>query len=233
MMNRRSNPYAASRVAAIDNTESLFSRVMFALAGMNMLTFAGSYVTWNLPMSGSLLLGTFVVSMVLLFAMHFMAHSDEYGPAALVPAGLFAFVEGASLGPVFNYYTDVLGPDLFMVVCLGTGGIMASVGIISTIVNFDYKRVESYLLLVLLGMIVVGVVTVFTGMSSAFNITYSIIGVILFTGFFLVDFMRLRAENERGSNGWGNAAVITTSLYLDQVNLLLYLLRLAAAAKSK
>jgi len=188
-------------------------------------------LTWDTPLSTGLVLGSFVVSMVLLFAMHILARTAP--SISLVLAIVFAGVEGAMLGPVFNHYVEVLGPNLFSVVCLGTAGTIAIAGVVSTMLTFDFRRVEGYLLVILLGMILVGVVTLFTGMTAGINILYSILGVVLFTAFFIVDFMRLRAENAAGMNGWGHVALTATNLYLDQINLLLYALRLVAALKGK
>ena len=224
-MPRYSNNYSMASL----NEGSLFKRTMLVVAGMNVLSFVGSSLTWDLPLTMGILFGTFVLNMILLFAMHLTVRSAPQVSLAL--AFLFAGIEGATLGPVFNHYVDVLGPNLFSVVCLGTAGTIGIAGIVSTMLTFDYRKVESYLMVILLGMIVVGVVTMFTGMTAGINILYSILGVVLFTAFFIVDFMRLRAENLEGLNGWGHVAITATKLYLDQINLLLYALRLAAALK--
>ena len=77
----------------------------------------------------------------------------------------------------------------------------------------------------LLGMIVVGIFSIFIPMSHTVNIVYCIIGMIVFAGFFIVDFFRL-ANSE---NTWEAAIELTMNLFLDFLNFLLYALRLIEA----
>lgn len=226
-------PRTYTPTTSSDTVGTLFTRTMLVVAVMNALTASGAHLTWGWPVTNGMFWGSFVVSMCLLFAMHILARVQDAGPLALFPTAAFAFVEGAMLGPVFSYYVKSLGAELFEVACLGTAGTMAIAGIISTMVTFDYRKAENYLLATLFGFILVGIGSLYIGMSNAVNLGYSALGVLLFTAFFLVDFMRLRATQDAGVTGWGASAIMATNLYLDQINLLLQILQLMSAVKKK
>ena len=132
---------------------------------------------------------------------------------------------GLSLSSVFLLYS--LG-SVFQVfaVTAGTFGIMAIAGYTTSI---DLTRMGSLLFMALIGIILASIVNWFIG-SSAMDLIISIIGVVVFTGLIAYDTQRIKrigmsVDNE-SSTASKLAILAATSLYLDFINLFLFLLRL-------
>jgi hypothetical protein len=77
----------------------------------------------------------------------------------------------------------------------------------------------------LLGMIIVGVIGIFIPWGSTTEMIYSGIGVLLFTGYVMYDFQKLKAYPE---NMYIEAAL---QLYLDIFNLFIFILRLISSSR--
>ena len=137
----------------------------------------------------------------------------------------FSACMGLSLSSVFLVYS--LG-SVFQVfsVTAGTFGIMAIAGYTTSI---DLTRMGSLLFMALIGIILASIVNWFIE-SSAMDLIISIIGVVVFTGLIAYDTQRIKrigmsVDNE-SSTASKLAILAATSLYLDFINLFLFLLRL-------
>ena len=137
----------------------------------------------------------------------------------------FSACMGLSLSSVFLLYS--LG-SVFQVfaVTAGTFGIMAIAGYSTSI---DLTRMGSLLFMALIGIILASIVNWFIG-SSVMDLIISIIGVVVFTGLIAYDTQRIKrigmsVDNE-SSTASKLAILAATSLYLDFINLFLFLLRL-------
>ena len=81
----------------------------------------------------------------------------------------------------------------------------------------------------LFGMIIFGVIGIFIRMSRTTNIVYHLLGMLVFSGYFIFDFFRLGHTE----NTWEKAIQLTMSIYLDFLNFFLHLLQLYAATHHK
>ena len=130
----------------------------------------------------------------------------------------FAFVEGIGITPIVSYYLHV-APDAVQNAALTTGMGMAALGAIVYGTGLDLRRFQGIFMLALLGLIVVGIISIFWRVVSP--TTYSWITLAIFTGFTLIDFARIRA----GGDGL-TPVQMATSIYLDIVNIFLALLQI-------
>ncbi len=73
----------------------------------------------------------------------------------------------------------------------------------------------------LIALIVVGVVGIFVHFSAGAHLLYSVVGAALFVGFTLYDFSNIK--HRFGPNDY---VMATVSLYLDFLNLFLFLLQI-------
>ncbi len=214
-----------------DTGTVLFARTMMVLVSMLGLTGLTSWASWGMEIPTPLFWVLFIGSLILVFVIQAMAKSKE--PAALIPVAIFAVIFGVLLGPALAHYTDKLGPEKVTFAVALTTGIMAVCGAVASIFIIPYRKMEGPMLLVLFGLIIYGVVTVFTGIPSReIDLGYSILGAVLFTLYFLVDFARLSSDGRYGVRGWGAAGLHATGLYLDYLNLLLFILRIMGNSSS-
>ena len=137
----------------------------------------------------------------------------------------FSATMGASLSSIFLVYT---GSSIMQVFGI-TAGTFLVMSVIGYTTSTDLSRVGSLLMMAVVGMLIAMVVNWFMN-SSALDYIISIAGVLIFTGLIAYDTQKLKriaAGVEYGSEEGRKLALLgATSLYLDFVNLFLFLLRL-------
>jgi len=137
----------------------------------------------------------------------------------------FSAVMGISLSSIFLVYAMSSITQVF-VITAATFGVMAVVGYTT---QTDLTRFGSILMMALIGIIIASFVNWFIG-SASLDYIISIGGVLVFTGLIAYDTQKLKrigAGVEYGSESAAKLAILgATSLYLDFVNLFLFLLRL-------
>ena len=137
---------------------------------------------------------------------------------------LFAILMGMSMGSIFLMYTMSSIAVTFMVTA-GTFGVMAILGYTT---STDLTKFGSILKMAVIGLIIAMVVNWFMK-SEMMDYIISGIGVLVFTGLTAYDTQKLKnigsvvdANSEEGKKASIMGAL---SLYLDFVNLFLFLLR--------
>jgi FtsH-binding integral membrane protein len=137
----------------------------------------------------------------------------------------FAGTMGLSLGGIFYIYSMGSLAQVF-VITAGTFAIMAIAGYTTQV---DLSRMGSLLFMGLIGIILASVVNWWM-QSSMMDFVISALGVVIFTGLVAYDTQRLKriaAGVEYGAVAPMKLALLgATSLYLDFLNLFLFLLRL-------
>jgi FtsH-binding integral membrane protein len=98
----------------------------------------------------------------------------------------------------------------------------------------DLSAFGSFLFMGLIGLILASVVNIFLA-SSALQFAISIIGVLIFTGLTAFDTQRIKewyAESDAGDVVAKKAIYGALNLYMDFINLFLFLLRFLGVARS-
>ncbi|NCP46210.1 MAG: Bax inhibitor-1/YccA family protein [Flavobacteriales bacterium] len=137
---------------------------------------------------------------------------------------IYSAIMGISLSTIFLVYS--LG-SIFMTffITAGTFGIMAFVGYTT---KTDLTKFGSILMMGLIGIIIASVVNMFMG-SETMDYIISILGVLIFTGLTAYDVQKLKRIGsgvEFGTEETNKLAVMgALTLYLDFINLFLFLLR--------
>ncbi len=164
-----------------------------------------------------LIVAQLVIALVLIAGLNKMSFST-----ARVLFLAYAFTLGISLSSIFIVYTATSIAATFFI-CAGMFGAMALYG------HFTKKDLTSWgriLMMALIGLIIATVVNIFLK-SARIDWICSLVGVVLFTALTAYDAQKIRQlayldENETTSK---LAVIAAFSLYLDFVNLFLYLLR--------
>ena len=137
----------------------------------------------------------------------------------------FSATMGVSLSSVFLMYEMGSIAQVFGITA-GTFTIMAVVGYTT---SMDLTKFGSLLFMGVIGIILASVVNMFM-QSDSMDFIISIGGVLIFTGLIAYDTQRIKrigAGVEYGSESATKLALLAaTSLYLDFINLFLFLLRL-------
>lgn len=216
-----------SRTLAGRSATSLASKTFSLLAASMLFAAGGAYVGWGLGAHPFVLLACFIAQIAGIFVLR--AVRDNTAMGLLVLAG-WMILSGMTTGVAVNYYVAILGMNTVVGAFLGTVGAMSLCGVIATFSGINFKPLQKFLFISLLGLIVVAIISWFVRFSPAINLLYSGIGMAVFTGFFLVDFYRVAKSED---NSWGEAIGMTLSIYLDFVNFFLYLLRFLSALRKR
>jgi FtsH-binding integral membrane protein len=134
----------------------------------------------------------------------------------------FAIINGMALSPIFLIYTGASIAKTFFITA-GTFGAMAIYGY-ST--DRDLTKIGSMLTMALFGLIIVSLVNMFVK-SSGLDWIISFAGVALFIGLTAWDTQKIKMlAMQMPESSVGRLATLgALSLYLDFINLFLYLLR--------
>ncbi len=137
---------------------------------------------------------------------------------------LYALLNGLTLSVIFLIYTaDSIASTFFV-----SGGMFAAMSAYGYFTKKDLTSWGSLLFMALIGLIIAGVVNVFWK-NDMFSMIVSGIGVIVFTGLTAYDTQKIKSLNIIGNEGTDEdrkeAVMGALTLYLDFINLFLYLLR--------
>ena len=178
--------------------------------------------------------GTFIILLIVQFGiamgMGFMINKI---PAA-VAAGMFilySVITGVVFSILFLLYTNASIAGTFFI----TAGMFGAMSVIGYTTKKDLTSMGSYLFMALIGLILASVVNMFMHSSGLYwLLTFG--GVVIFTGLTAYDTQKIKQSYANGT--YGSAAFEKTavygafSLYLDFINLFLYMLRLLGNRKN-
>ena len=139
---------------------------------------------------------------------------------------LYSVINGALLSYIFLAYTSSSVATVFFITA-GTFGAMAIVGYTT---KTDLSSMGKYLLMALIGMIIATLVNVFFVKSTGFDLVLSYVGVLIFVGLTAYDSQKIKEmlmqAPDAGEGAQKVALLGALSLYLDFINLFIYLLRI-------
>lgn len=136
---------------------------------------------------------------------------------------LFALVNGLALAPIFVIYTSHSIAVTFFV----TAGTFAAMSIYGFFTSNDLSKMGSILFMALIGLIIASVVNIFLHSDTLmWIITYA--GVLIFVGLTAWDTQQIKnMAIQMDTASAGKLATLgALTLYLDFINLFLYLLRI-------
>lgn len=193
-----------------------------------LLTAITSYLVFSSETLKNIMLST-TASVWVLFALeiglviYLTARIDKLSTTtATVLFYVYSALNGISLTPIFMYYTDTSIAMTFLITA-GTFGAMAVFGYVT---RQDLSKFGSFLIMALLGLIVCTIVNLFMH-NSMLDMCISFAGVLIFVGLTAWDTQAIkRMCAEADPSAMGKVATMgALSLYLDFINLFLYLLR--------
>ncbi len=179
----------------------------------------------NTPVFYGLLIAQFIVVLGLSFAINKIP--------TVIAIGAFFFyaaLTGITMSVLFLVYTEASIAITFFV----CAGMFASVSVFGYLTKMDLSGIGTFLYMGLVGLIIASVVNIFLGSSMIYWIT-TYAGVLIFTGLTAYDtqkIKRMSAEMDFNTDIGKKSAVISAlMLYLDFINMFIYLLRILGSRK--
>ena len=206
---------APGRLADRDVSRALFGQVMGFVALTVGCAALGAYLGRNL--SGGVGIGAFILAFGCIFGLQIASARGREQLAIGLLFGMGVLL-GAAVGPVLREYAES-EPAVLWQSAGATGAFVAGLGALGYATRRDLSRYTRALFFALLALIVFGIVAIFVSIPNA-NIIYAVLGLVIFGGFTVVDFNRLRrAGNEL-------AVPIAASIFLDVFNVFLFFLQI-------
>jgi len=134
----------------------------------------------------------------------------------------YSILNGVALTPIFLVYTGVSIATTFAI----TAGTFGAMTIFGYVTRQDLSKIGSFLIMALFGLIVCALVNLFFR-NTMFELLISCAGVLIFVGLTAWDTQAIkRMSAEADPSMVGKIATMgALTLYLDFINLFLYLLR--------
>jgi FtsH-binding integral membrane protein len=196
------------------------------LGGLLLTSLAALWVVVSQPMQ-ALVLGNPVVPWVLFFAeigivLFLSMRLTRMSPAAAAAAFLvFALLNGLTLSAIFFVYTMAAIYQAFAV----AAGMFGAMSVYGLVTRRDLTSWGSFFFMGLIGIVICSVINIFLH-SSALAWTVSVIGVFVFLGLTAWDNQKLKVMATASGPTENLAVYGALSLYLDFINLFLFLLRI-------
>ena len=195
------------------------SASLLVTAGMAVYTAQSmEMLTWVSEHMLMVLLGMIGIILVMSFGARALT-AGALGVLLMV----FAAVQGLIFGPILTAYTQ----ESLGITFACTAGMFGAMALYGAMTTRDLSGMGRTLMMLLFGLIIAGIVNMFWG-NGLFDFIASCVGVVVFALFTAYDTQRILQEGllVTDSNMRSKGAIMgALTLYLDFINLFLYLLR--------
>ncbi len=223
--------YSENAVATLMRNMYAWMAIALVITGFTAFAVANSYsLIYAIATNSILFYGLIFAELGLVYFLSSRIFRMSFATAGLLFA-VYSIVNGVTLSLIFLIYNIGSIVSTFFITA-GTFGAMAVVG---SFLKKDLSFIGRFALMALIGLIIAGVVNIFMR-SEGFSFIIAIIGVLVFTALTAYDAQKMKnliAENgyEVNENTQKLALIGALELYLDFVNLFLYLLRLLGSRR--
>ena len=221
-----SGDVGASQILAQESANAFMAKVYrWMFAGLSLTGVTAWVVAANPSLFEAVMplaLPLIVAELVMVLAFTWLA-SRVSTPVAAAMFLIYAFMNGLTFSVLFYVYTATSIYAVFGI----TATMFGAMSVYGTVTKKDLSSWGGFLFMGLIGLVVAGVVNLFL-QSPAISWVASLVGVVVFTGLTAYDTQKLRQIHANsGFSSAGSLAIMgALVLYLDFVNLMLYLLRL-------
>lgn len=222
----RNKDYAMSTAfPALMRKVFVWMTLALAITGLTAYGVATSPTLLSLIFSSKVtFFGLIIAEFALVFAISGAINRLSLSTATLLFI-LYSVINGATLSSIFFAFSVATIGKVFFITA-GTFGAMALVGYTT---KTDLTSMGKLLFMALLGIIIASVVNIFVA-SSGLDLILSYVGVLVFVGLTAYDTQKIKqmcqSAPDAGESTQKLALIGALSLYLDFINLFLYLLRI-------
>lgn len=228
----------SSAPSGVTTLSAVMSRVYAWMTAALLLTAGTAYITATTPALLQLIYGNSAAIWVLFLGELGLVMGISAGITRLSPTTatalflLYSVVNGLTLSSIFFAYSMGTIYQAFAAAALTFGGM----SLVAYTTKKDLSGLGGILIMALIGLIIASVINIFWG-NSAMDAIITYVGVFIFVGLTAYDTQKIKQMSyavEQGSvMGYTDAAAPrriailgALTLYLDFINLFLYILRL-------
>ena len=194
---------------------ALFAQTMGYVALTAGLFALGAWAGRNL--TGAVGIVAFLAAFATLFGMRFAARRSI--PLTIGLLAAFGLLIGLAVAPTVAYYGS-MDPRALWEAGGATALFIAGFGAAGYATRRDLSAIARVCFWALLALIVLGIVLIFVHIPGG-DLVYSVLGLVIFAGFTLFDFQRLRTNTDNAT-----APLLAASIFLDILNVFLFFLRI-------
>lgn len=181
-------------------------------------------------MGSGLYIGLLIAEVVLVVILSARIHKMSFAVAGVVFV-IYSILNGVTLSVLLMIYTFESIALAFFI----TAGTFTAMALIGHFTKKDLSSMGQILLMALIGLIIATVVNLFIG-SSTFQYILSYVGVLIFVGLTAYDAQKIKNQiNEFGTeiseSTMKLALMGALELYLDFINLMIYILRIVGSRR--
>lgn len=203
----------------------LAAYITFSMAvDQNQLTAFGQAI-FSSPLRYVVMFAPLAMVLFLSFRIHALSVA-----AAQLSFWIYAGLMGLSLSSIFLVYTQSSITQTFFVTAASFGAL----SLYGYTTKRDLSAVGSFMIMGLFGLLIASVVNIFLA-SSALTFAISVVGVLVFAGLTAWDTQRIKEsyyEADSADMAGRKAIMGALQLYLDFINLFLFLLRFMGSNRS-
>lgn len=220
----------------IDKTQTAFGTLMrkvyvwMALAltvtGLTSLYVAtNESIMYSLFQHNGIVWGLFIAELVIVFALSGAIHKMSFMTAGILFV-LYSVINGVAFSFIFLAYTMESITSTFLV----TAGTFAAMSMVGYFIKKDLSALGKILIMSLIGLIIASIVNIFLQNSTLMWVV-SYAGVLIFVGLTAYDTQKIKKMffeygAELNEETQKLALLGSLTLYLDFINLFIYLLRI-------
>jgi FtsH-binding integral membrane protein len=223
--------YAAQPPVAVARSDSSFLQRVFLwmfvglgiTGGVAALIGSSDTLLTDITETPGLVIGVIVVQLGIVFGLSFAINRISVGLATVLFL-IYSATVGVTFAFIFELYTTQSVFTAFLI----TAGMFGALAVWGALTDTDLSRVGAIAFMALIGLILATIVNIFWANDTLYWIT-TYAGVIIFAALTAYDMQKLTQINKQGLTGEaeGRAAIMgALTLYLDFINLFLFLLRI-------
>jgi FtsH-binding integral membrane protein len=192
------------------------------VAATTALFALGAWLGRNL--TGGIGIVAFIAAFACLIGMRFAARSSVQLTIGLLAA--FGLLIGLAVAPTIAYYAS-MDPRALWQAGGATALFIAGFGAAGYATRRDLTAIARVSFWALLALIVFGIVLIFVNIPHG-DLVYSILGLVIFAGFVMFDFQRLRTNQDINV-----APFLAASIFLDVLNVFLFFLQIFSGSSER
>lgn len=200
-----------------------------ALTGIIAYGIAQSSFVYTIIQNPILYFGLFIAQFAVVLGLTFAINKIPAG-VAIGAFFLYSALTGVTFSVLFLVYTGASIASTFFI----CAGMFAGVSVFGYVTKMDLAKFGTYFFMALIGLIIASVVNIFLN-SSTLNWIISYAGVVIFVGLTAYDTQRIKKMSQMSDfdseEGKKSAVMGALTLYLDFINMFLFLLRILGNRK--